>query len=94
MEEHRMQKPHKVLLSNRQEANFSGIVDVISFDVNEVILETEQGTLHIKGNNLHVNRLSLEQGEVDLSGEVDSMTYSDSGHKGGKEESFWKKVLG
>ena len=65
MEELKTAKAHKVLLANRKSANFSGVLDVLSFDVNEILLETEQGMLLIKGNDLHVNRLSLEQGEVD-----------------------------
>lgn len=57
-------KTHKVLLSNRKTGSFSGVVDVLSFDVSEILLETEQGMLLIKGNDLHVNRLSLEQGKL------------------------------
>ena len=51
--------------------------DVLSFDLNEVLLETEQGMMMVKGTDLHVNRLSLEKGEVDLSGNIDSIAYSD-----------------
>ena len=69
-------KAHKVLLNNRKMGNFSGVVDVLSFDVAEILLETEQGMLLIKGNDLHVNRLSLEKGEVDIEGRIDSLAYS------------------
>ena len=81
MEELKTAKAHKVLLANRKSANFSGVLDVLSFDVNEILLETEQG------NDLHVNRLSLEQGEVDVTGKIDGLTYSDveTYHKGGGE---------
>ena len=75
MEENKPAKAHKVLLSNRKTGNFSGVVDVLSFDVAEILLETEQGMLLIKGNDLHVNRLSLEQGEIDIAGRIDSLTY-------------------
>ena len=87
MEELKTAKVHKVLLANRKSANFSGVLDVLSFDVNEILLETEQGMLLIKGNDLHVNRLSLDQGEVDVTGKIDGLTYSDveTYHKGGGE---------
>ena len=39
------QKPHKVLISNRKSGAFSGVVDVLSFDVGEILLETELGML-------------------------------------------------
>ena len=52
MEEKTGNKSHKVLLNNRKTGNFSGVVDVLSFDVAEILLETEQGMLLIKGNDL------------------------------------------
>ena len=72
-------KQHKILLSNRQTAVLTGVLDVLSFDVAEILLETEQGMLMIKGNDLHVNRLTLEKGEVDVEGRIDGLTYSDIG---------------
>ena len=53
------------------------MTDVISFDIAEVLLETELGMLQIKGADLHVNRLSLEKGEIDLEGRIDSIQYSE-----------------
>ena len=70
-------KSHKVLLINRKNGAFSGVVDVLSFYVAEILLETEQGMLLIKGHDLHVNRLSLEKGEIDIEGRIDSLIYSE-----------------
>ena len=53
------------------------MTDVISFDIAEVLLETELGMLQIKGADLHVNRLSLEKGEIELEGRIDSVQYSE-----------------
>lgn len=77
MEEKQIQKAHKVTLNNRRTGTVSGVADVLSFDLNEILLETEQGMLMIKGADLHVNRLTLEKGEVDIEGRIDSLTYSD-----------------
>ena len=54
----------------------TGVLDVLSFDLNEILLETEQGMMMVKGTDMHVNRLNLEKGEVDLSGNIDSVSYS------------------
>ena len=86
-------KAHKVLLNNRKMGNFSGIVDVLSFDVAEILLETEQGMLLIKGNDLHVNRLSLEKGEVDIEGRIDSLAYSEVKDYGKQAESFFGRLF-
>ena len=56
---------HKIVLNNRNQGNLTGILDVISFDENTIVLDTDMGLLTIKGKDLHVNRLSLEKGEID-----------------------------
>ncbi len=93
MEEKTANKSHKVLLSNRKTGNFSGVVDVLSFDVAEILLETQQGMLLIKGNDLHVNRLSLEKGEVDIEGRIDSLAYSEVKDYGKQAESFFGRLF-
>ena len=77
VEERTVQKGHKLVVNNRKTSLVTGVIDVLSFDLNEILLETEQGMLMVKGTDLHVNRLSLEKGEVDLSGSIDSISYSD-----------------
>ena len=77
MEEKQYTKAHKLILSNRRTGTITGVSDVISFDITEVLLETDQGMLMIKGSDLHVNRLTLEKGEIDLEGKIDSFAYSD-----------------
>ena len=84
MEERVMQKNHKLVVKNRKTSMVTGVIDVLSFDLNEILLETEQGMMMVKGTDLHVNRLSLEKGEVDLSGNIDSISYSDV-HAGAKQ---------
>lgn len=81
------------MVNNRKTSMVTGVMDVLSFDLNEVLLETEQGMLMVKGSDLHVNRLSLEKGEVDLSGNIDSIAYSDVHQKSGQNENFFAKLF-
>lgn len=76
MEEKKSVLPHSVAWKDRKKGSITGVTDVHSFDENLVVLETTQGVLTLKGKHLHVSRLMLEQGEVDLEGTVDSMVYS------------------
>ena len=73
---------HKMTMSGRKTCMLSGVKDVLSFDLHEVLLETEQGMLSIKGDDLHVSRLTLEKGEVDVDGRLDSFTYTDAAPTG------------
>lgn len=87
------QRQHKMTLLNRSSVTLSGIADVLSFDLNEILLETDQGMLMIRGNDMHVSRLSLEKGEVDIEGKVDSLTYSDNTSFAQKGESLISKLF-
>lgn len=84
---------HKLVINNRKTSIVTGVLDVLSFDLNEIILQTEQGMLMVKGTDMHVNRLTLEKGEVDLSGNIDSVMYTEI--KGGDKqgENFLMKLF-
>lgn len=86
-------RAHKLILNNRRNCNLTGVNDVLSFDENEIILETEQGMLMIKGNELHVNRLTLDKGEVDIDGRIDSFTYSEQSNMNAKGESLLARLF-
>lgn len=76
MEEKSGNRPHTCFLQNCAAANLTGVREVVSFDENQVVMDTDLGLLTLKGKDLHVSRLSVEKGEVDVSGTVDSMAYS------------------
>ena len=69
-------RPHRITIQDRKTAGITGVSDCVSFDENEVVLDTDMGLLTIRGKDLHVNRLTLEKGEVDLDGTVESFAYS------------------
>lgn len=79
-------RPHKFIMEDCKRAYITGVNDVISFDLKVVLLETGCGMLTIKGDNLHVSRLSLEKGELDIDGRIDGAIYSEASaiHKKGQ----------
>lgn len=66
-----------IVLENREKLNISGVLDVLSFDDQIVILETELGLLTVKGENLRINKLSLDTSEVTVDGEIIQLAYSE-----------------
>lgn len=85
-------RQHKMTMVNRKTCTLTGVKDVIAFDVAEVILETSMGILLIKGKNLHVKRLTLEKGEVDLEGKIDAFSYTEQNSIASKQESFFSRL--
>lgn len=74
-----------LVLENRGRLSISGVLDVLSFDDQVVIVETELGLLTVKGEDLRINKLSIDTSEVVIEGEIYSMNYSekDIDKKGG-----------
>jgi sporulation protein YabP len=77
MEEKNAKRLHQLSLSGRERLSLEGVTNVGSFDREVIILETERGVLTIKGDELHMQQLNLEQGKLCLTGRVDSLVYSE-----------------
>lgn len=66
-----------LILENRGKLSISGVLDVLSFDDQVVIVETELGLLTVKGDNIRINKLSIDTSEVIIEGDISSMSYTD-----------------
>ena len=71
------EKAHSIIAENRRKLSISGVTDIDSFDENTVLLYTTMGELTIKGSDLHVNDLSVTNGEMNIEGEIDAVIYGD-----------------
>ena len=87
MEQSNISKSHKLSMDNRKRLTLTGIKDVVSFDLTQILLESTLGMIHIKGSDIKVTRLSLEKGEVD------SIVYSDVKDYGEKGKSILKRMF-
>jgi len=76
MEQKRAGK-HRLTVDARESVAVAGVLDVISFDEDEVICETDLGVLILRGSNLHVASLNLESGSLNLFGQINSINYED-----------------
>ena len=76
--------PHNVIMEDRHTLTVSGISDVDSFDESKIVMYTTKGMLTVSGAELHIERLSIEGGEVDIEGFIDSLVYTQEGggHRG------------
>lgn len=71
------QQRHRLIVDNREKVEIFGVLNVDSFDDQEIILETEQGLLAMRGEDLHINHLNLEQGELVVEGYLLELAYSE-----------------
>lgn len=75
--------PHHVVLEGRSSLTVSGVEEVESFDENTIVMVTVKGTLVVRGDSLHIEKLSLDGGDLKVEGMVDSITYEDDGREKG-----------
>ena len=79
----RMEGAHHVILEGREQLSVSGVEEVESFDENTIVMLTKRGTLIVRGEELHIEKLSLDGGDLKVEGTIDSLTYEDSGREKG-----------
>lgn len=81
---------HHLILEDRQRLTVSGVEEVESFDENTIVMDTAQGVLVVRGEDLHIEKLSLDGGDLKVEGTVESLTYEAPRQRGG----FFSRLLG
>ena len=81
--------PHKLTLNQREDLSLTGVTEVVSFDDTSVVLKTHLGTLNVLGDNLVLKTLSVEGGQVSVSGKICSLIYEEP-----RQEGFFRRLLG
>lgn len=78
-------KKSNLFLENRKKLSLSGIIEVISFNDELIILNTSLGTLNIKGEGLRMNKLDVQNGDILITGTINSCVYLNKEIKAEKE---------
>ena len=94
-EERRSRKIHNVVLYNRRQMTVSGVIRVDNFNENIIVLITDVGQMTVEGLNLHISKLSLETGDMNIDGDITGLIYTDdtSGPANGKSSKFFSKLF-
>lgn len=72
-------------IESRKRLTLSGVLEVVSFNEEQIILNTNLGTLSIKGSNLKMNKLDVQNGDVIIIGMINSCIYTSKEAKKSKE---------
>ena len=68
---------HRIILDERERLSVTGVTDVIAFDEETITADTDMGVITIRGENLHISKLNLEDGILQTDGNIDGIEYSD-----------------
>ena len=84
---------HTIKMDNRENIFITGVNDVISFDEETVIIDTQMEILIIQGKNLHINKLNLDDGQLEIDGQINGMHYEIQSGIGKNKSSFLSKIF-
>ena len=91
-EEKQAAKLHQITIQSRESMEIKGVTDVLSFDEEEIVLDTACGNMTIEGRTLHVHVLNLDQGIVCINGRIDALSYQNT-EGSGEKSGFWGRLL-
>ncbi|MDK2820634.1 MAG: hypothetical protein PWP31_599 [Clostridia bacterium] len=82
---------HQLTINNREQLVVSGVLHVLNYDEEEIMLETTLGILTIKGSDFNISNLNLETGNLEATGKVNSFVYSEG--KGAKGKGIIQRLF-
>lgn len=77
----RNEPKHNIVLTGRSSISIDGVTEVISYDENNIVMETNMGQLTLDGSTLNIVKLNLEEGEVAVDGRIDALYYIEQSGK-------------
>ncbi len=88
--EERASSRHTITLDKREKLTASGVTDVLSFDEENIVAQTDKGMLIIHGHNLHIINLNPEKGELSADGNITSLSYEEESLSG---SGLWRRLF-
>lgn len=85
-------KEQNIVIQNREKTVVTGVEDILSFDDELVIMQTGLGMLTIKGQELKMNKLNLDNSELIIEGKICAIAYSDAVDNS-KKQGFMSKLF-
>ena len=79
----RREAGHHLILEERERLTVSGVEDVQSFDETTIVMETNRGLLIVRGEGLHIEKLSLDGGDLKVEGGIESLQYEENARERG-----------
>ena len=76
-------KHHSLQLEGREKLSLSGVEDVSGFDESLIVLTTAQGELSVRGEALHIERIDLACGMLEVRGHIQELSYEEPARSGG-----------
>jgi sporulation protein YabP len=82
---------HAVNIDNRERVSVTEVTDIESFNEEIIYLALKNGGLVIRGEDLHIQKLDLDEGKVLITGAIGSAVYTE--RKDRQEKGFLRRIL-
>ena len=84
---------HSVSLLERKNLVITGVKKIENFDNYQFLLETIMGFVIIKGDGLELIKLDTLQGNVNIKGNINSISYVEESSKKNKDDSILSRLF-
>ena len=91
--EYKVEKDNEIILKNRKLLEVKGIKKLESLNPNEFYIITSLGDLIVKGENLEMQQLDIDKGNLWISGLIYSLEYLDDEQNKKKGKNIIGKIF-
>ncbi|MBZ4688409.1 MAG: hypothetical protein PWQ96_982 [Clostridia bacterium] len=82
---------NNIIIKNREWISVSGVRHVDNYDDKHIFLQTSMGNLIIKGEELNIKGLNLDEGKLEATGHIESLSYTEE--QGARTKNILKRIL-
>ena len=93
MEERLEETKHRLIVTDREYTEITGVLHVESFDEEEIVLETELGLLALRGEKLDIKELNLDEKLLTVEGLILEAAYSDEASAREKGKGIFSRIF-
>ena len=83
------EKTYKLIIDNREKIIVNGVLNVQSFGEEYLTLNTAMGELTVEGNDLKIESLTKDSGEILIIGKINGIFYKEEK----SDKGFFRKIF-
>lgn len=80
-------------LENRKKMTLNGVSEILSFNEEQILLITVLGNMDIRGEELKMTKLDVQNGDVVITGRISYVVYTTNEKKSKNKDGILSKIF-
>jgi sporulation protein YabP len=86
-------KKSLITLENRKKMTLDGVLEILSFNDEQILIITVLGDMDIRGEELKMTKLDVQNGDVVITGKISYVVYTSEEKRPKKQNSIISKIF-